>query len=566
MRSQASLISRGRLDDRSQTPTHVDEPPELRISSSSSAHGLPGRFASCVLDLLGPAVPHVRADSESIIYDPEDLGGRLLHDALPIHRAEPRSARREPAERPDRRDQVGLGAVLLPGVADPAGSTRRRPSPPGARRATSAASCRAPLAIARLAAARSRRRRSASRTSSASNGIGSIRQIGSSVDLAAAAPAAAPAAAGTSASIARERSRLSGWRRSTESSARPATAVTMPGSSRAARSCRRRRARGRSARSRAPPRRRRGRRRAWRPSASSRRARPARGSSSRSRSTPGAAGDRRAAQALRLEHRALLDVELEVGAEARRAARGPRARVELDAVLGQHVARSRRRRRRVERPRAPPGRASRRAPSCRTGCARTAAPPRRPSRPARGRGAAARSDPAQARSTPSAAITPSAPSSQPAVRHRVEVGAERERRGAAVGARQPRPEVARLVDLGARCRSRRAARGGSRAPPPIPASSRRGGRPPAPPVSAASSRRSAITRAASIAGAGASPSAQPTRSRRSAWARQWAPPPPSVNIVRSGSKTSRPRARSCSLRLFEYSLSRAPARRRARSR
>jgi len=39
----------------------------LRSSSSSSAHGLPGRFASCVLDLLGPAVPRARADSEPII-------------------------------------------------------------------------------------------------------------------------------------------------------------------------------------------------------------------------------------------------------------------------------------------------------------------------------------------------------------------------------------------------------------------------------------------------------------------------------------------------------------------
>jgi hypothetical protein len=39
----------------------------LRISSSSSAHGLPGRFASCVLDLLGPVVPRERADSESTI-------------------------------------------------------------------------------------------------------------------------------------------------------------------------------------------------------------------------------------------------------------------------------------------------------------------------------------------------------------------------------------------------------------------------------------------------------------------------------------------------------------------
>jgi hypothetical protein len=40
----------------------------LRSSSSSSAHGLPGRFASCVLDLLGPAVPRARGGSEPIIY------------------------------------------------------------------------------------------------------------------------------------------------------------------------------------------------------------------------------------------------------------------------------------------------------------------------------------------------------------------------------------------------------------------------------------------------------------------------------------------------------------------
>ena len=41
--------------------------------------------------------------------------------------------------------------------------------------------------------------------------------------------------------------------------------------------------------------------------------------------------------------------------------------------------------------------------------------------------------------------------------------------------------------------------------------------------------------------------AQAMRSRRSAWARQWAPPPPSVNISRSGSRTSSPSERSCSL-------------------
>jgi hypothetical protein len=39
----------------------------LRISSSSSAHGLPGRVASGVLDLRGQAVPRARAESEPII-------------------------------------------------------------------------------------------------------------------------------------------------------------------------------------------------------------------------------------------------------------------------------------------------------------------------------------------------------------------------------------------------------------------------------------------------------------------------------------------------------------------
>jgi len=39
----------------------------LRSSSSSSAHGLSGRFASCVLDLLGRVNPRVRAGSESTI-------------------------------------------------------------------------------------------------------------------------------------------------------------------------------------------------------------------------------------------------------------------------------------------------------------------------------------------------------------------------------------------------------------------------------------------------------------------------------------------------------------------
>ena len=55
-------------------------------------------------------------------------------------------------------------------------------------------------------------------------------------------------------------------------------------------------------------------------------------------------------------------------------------------------------------------------------------------------------------------------------------------------------------------------------------------------------------------------------SRRSAWARQWAPPPPSVNISRSGASTSRPCARICSFSARAPAPVEAPGRRRATSR
>ena len=139
--------------------------------------------------------------------------------------------------------------------------------------------------------------------------------------------------------------------------------------------------------------------------------------------------------------------------------------------------------------------------------------------------------------------------------HRIEVGADGQGRRAPVGARQPRPEVAGLVDLDvvdADLGEALAQQPPGR--PAIRASSRPGGRPRGRRSASARSRRSASTRAASIAGPASS---RPVNRRAPGAApapRQWAPPPPSVNMLRSGSKTSMPRARSCSLRLFEYSL------------
>ena len=52
---------------------------------------------------------------------------------------------------------------------------------------------------------------------------------------------------------------------------------------------------------------------------------------------PGAAADRGGPQALRLEHRPLLDVQLEVGGEPPLAARRLRREIQIDAVLRQHL-------------------------------------------------------------------------------------------------------------------------------------------------------------------------------------------------------------------------------------
>ena len=141
------------------------------------------------------------------------------------------------------------------------------------------------------------------------------------------------------------------------------------------------------------------------------------------------------------------------------------------------------------------------------------------------------------------------------------MGAERQR-GLGVTL-QRGPEVSGRVglglkpDLGEQLAQQRARPGATRRP------SRTRWAPSGPPVRRSSSRRSAITRAASIAG----PSLiRPRRRRRSACARQWAPPPPRVNIDRSSSWTVRPRARICCVQGIRARRSRAPARRRARSR
>ena len=112
-----------------------------------------------------------------------------------------------------------------------------------------------------------------------------------------------------------------------------------------------------------------------------------------------------------LEHRPLLDVQLEVGAHVAQ----PRARlvraVEVDAVRCHAHPRAARRSRRAGRARRR-DRASRRRRRSRTGCARSARPPRRPSRRASPCTAACPAS-ASERSVSSAPMTPSAPSSQP---------------------------------------------------------------------------------------------------------------------------------------------------------
>ena len=97
-------------------------------------------------------------------------------------------------------------------------------------------------------------------------------------------------------------------------------------------------ARGRSARPAEPARPRRGRRPGGGPSASCPRAPPARRTVKRWRSTPGAAADGGGSKPLGLQHRALLDVELQVGAEPLPATARLQHAIQLDAVLGEHLA------------------------------------------------------------------------------------------------------------------------------------------------------------------------------------------------------------------------------------
>ena len=178
-----------------------------------------------------------------------------------------------------------------------------------------------------------------------------------------------------------------------------------------------------------------------------------------------AAAHRRRRDALGLEHGALLDVELEVGAEPLQPGAALEDALELDAVLGEHAP-------------ARGGPSASRAFASSAGSRVPAAaelpnrlrPKRAPSSSAQStrasvRGGCAPSAPAQARSTPSAPITPSAPSSQPpsGTESRWEPTASA---GSAL-ARADTPRRCRPRRSPARGRSRRAApAGSSRAAPP----------------------------------------------------------------------------------------------------
>ena len=93
-------------------------------------------------------------------------------------------------------------------------------------------------------------------------------------------------------------------------------------------------------------------------------------------------------QAHRLEHRPLLDVQLEVGGGALQLRARLQRAVELDAVLAQRIGQRHARPRRAAAAARPGRPSSRRPPTSRTASGRSARPPRRPSPPA------ARSSPA----------------------------------------------------------------------------------------------------------------------------------------------------------------------------
>ena len=189
---------------------------------------------------------------------------------------------------------------------------------------------------------------------------------------------------------------------------------------------------------------------------------------------PGAAGDRRA----RAGPRPRAPGPARCAARGRRRApprRAPRLgrAVELDAVLGRAPRRSPR----PSASRSPSSAAGSRVPA-KAELPNRLRPKRAPSSSAQSTSTSARGGgsgrSAQARSTPSAGHHAERAVEPAAVRDRVEVRAERERRRRAVGALEPRPEVAGLVGLGRRPRSRPATR--SEEP--------RASRPPRPPAEA----------------------------------------------------------------------------------
>ena len=255
---------------------------------------------------------------------------------------------------------------------------------------------------------------------------------------------------------------------------------------------------------------------------------------------PGAARDRARPQSLRLEHRALLDVELEVGAEPARVARGPRGRrVELDAVLGQDLG-DRAASASVSEVELFGDQGAGEGGAAEEAAAEPGALLVGPVDSTRARGGVSPAA-AQARSTPEPGDHAERPVEPAAVGHRVEVGADGQRRRTSVGARRAGPEVARLVDARSSSPSSASSSQSSRAGrPPARRPSRAAGRPRRPRCgrSARAGRRSRGRRRSP---ARRSPLSR-RGSRRSACPRQWAPPPPSVNIERSGSKTSSPSA------------------------
>ncbi len=228
----------------------------------------------------------------------------------------------------------------------------------------------------------------------------------------------------------------------------------------------------------------------------------------RVRSTPAQPATAAIAQPLALEHRPLLDVELEIGAESV-APRGALADpLELDPVLGERPPRSCCPRASV-RPRTEPGSSV----PAKAELPNRLRPNRAPSSSAQSTSASGRGgrraglgpgpEDAERRHHAERAVEPAA------VGDRVEVRAERQRRRLGVGSLEPGPEVARLVDLGLEADLGEQFARDSRAPRARSRSSRRAGRRPRRRCAAASSRRSAITRAASTAGP-----AEPVKPRR----------------------------------------------------